>query len=114
MPEFYTLLINPIPNVITSVNKDLNGGYGTKDEIGKNLLSKLLKLGKKRNIKIPVLCMGYIASILKSKNIKTEYFENFKKVINFIKKNKVNCCIIYGSIVCCELENKLIKNKRIK
>lgn len=119
MPEYYTLLINPLPNVITSVNKDLNGGYGTKDEIGKNLLSKLLGYGKKRNIKIPVLCMGYIASILKSKNIKTEYFENCKKVINFINKHNVNFCIIYGSIVCCELENKLIKkikelNKKIK
>ena len=118
MSKYHTLLINPIPDVITSVNKDLNGGYGTRDEIGKNILSKLIGYGKKRNIKIPVLCMGYITSILKSKKIKNDYLENCKKVISFIKKNKVNCCIIYGSIVCYELETKLIKqikdlNKKI-
>ena len=87
MATKYTLLINPIPNLITSVNKDLNGGYGTIDEIGSNLLSKTIGYAKKRNIKIPVLCMGYIAAILKSKNIENNYFENCKKAISFIKKN---------------------------
>ena len=108
MRHKHTLLINPIPNKLTSTNKDLNGGYGTSDQIGKNLLSLALGYAKKINIKIPVLCMGYISSILNDKEIKNSYFENCENVISFLKSNEVSCCILYGSIVCCELENKLI------
>jgi len=113
------LLINPIPKSFTSINKDLNGGYGTRDEIGKNILSKVISYAKKRNIKIPVLCMGYISAILNSKKIKNYYFENCENVISFLKNNKANCCVLYGSIVCCDLENKIINeikkiNKKIK
>ena len=103
-----TLLINPLPNTLTSTNKDLNGGYGTSDQIGSNLFSRILGYAKKRNIKIPVLCLGYISSILNQKEIKNNYFENCDEVISFLQNNKVNCCILYGSIVCCELENDVI------
>ena len=85
-----TLLINPIPNIFTSTNKDLNGGYRTSDKIGKNLLSLALGYAKKRNIKIPVLCMGYISSILNDKEIKNSYFENCENVISFLKSNEVS------------------------
>ncbi len=108
MRNKHALLINALPNTPTSTNKDLNGGYGTSDHIGKNLLSRAIGYAKKRNIKIPILCMGYISSILNEKKIKNSYFENCKNAISFLQKNDVNCCIIYGSIVCCELENKLI------
>tara|TARA_S200000501_G_C20599844_1_gene645395 strand:- start:303 stop:491 length:189 start_codon:yes stop_codon:yes gene_type:complete len=46
------LISNPIPNTSTSCNKDLNGGYGTWDKIGNNLLSKFIARLKKKNIKL--------------------------------------------------------------
>ena len=51
------LISNPIPNTSTSCNKDLNGGYGTWDKIGNNLISQFIARAKKKNIKIPVLCL---------------------------------------------------------
>ena len=104
------LISNPIPNTSTSCNKDLNGGYGTWDKIGNNLLSKFIARLKKKNIKIPVICLGYISSILESKGINTIYTESILNSKQIIKKEKIECVVIYGSIVCCEFENKLIKN----
>ena len=42
------LIANPIPNKATSCNKDLNGGYGTLDEIGESISSRLLSFAKKK------------------------------------------------------------------
>ena len=70
------LICNPLPNTSTSCNKDLNGGYGTWDKIGKNLVSKFIARLKKNNIKIPVLCLGYIRALLEEKGIKCTYTEN--------------------------------------
>ena len=36
------LISNPIPNSSTSCNKDLNGGYGTWDKIGNNIISRFI------------------------------------------------------------------------
>ena len=70
------LISNPIPKSETSCNKDLNGGYGTQDKIGKNIISKFIARAKKNNIKIPVLCLGYIRAILDKKNIDSIYSES--------------------------------------
>ena len=104
------LISNPIPNTFSSCNKDLNGGYGTWDKIGNNLISKFIARLKKKNIKIPVICLGYISSILESKGINTIYTESLSNTKQIIQKEKIECVVIYGSIVCCEFENKLIKD----
>ena len=49
------LISNPIPNTSTSCNKDLNGGYGTWDKIGNNLISNFIARLKKKNIKVIVV-----------------------------------------------------------
>ena len=103
------LISNPLPDSSTSCNKDLNGGYGTWDKIGDNLISKLIARAKKSNIKLPVLCLGYIQQIIESKNIQCFYSENYKESINIIKNEGIEGVVIYGSIVTCDLENKLIK-----
>ena len=103
------LISNPIPNSSTSCNKDLNGGYGTWDKIGNNIISKFISRAKKKNIKIPVLCLGYINSILESKGINSIYTESLINSKQIIQNEQIECVIIYGSIVCCDFENKLIK-----
>ena len=102
------LIANPIPNKATSCNKDLNGGYGTLDEIGESISSRLLSFAKKKSVKLPVLTLSYLISILKSNGRNINYSESFSECIEFFNKKEFEACIIYGSIVACELENKLI------
>ena len=61
------LIANPLPTNATSCNKDLNSGYGTIDNIGSSVISRILGKVKKKNIKLPVLALGYVAAILKTK-----------------------------------------------
>ncbi len=103
------LICNPLPNTSTSCNKDLNGGYGTWDKIGNNLISKFIARSKKNNIKIPVLCLGYIRAILKEKGINCSYSEKIIDTNKIIQKGDIEAVVIYGSIVCCDLENQLIR-----
>lgn len=102
------LIANPIPDSSTSCNKDLNGGYGTWDKIGNNIISKFISKAKKNNIKLPVLCLGYIRAILEEKGIDCIYSESLIDSKKLIKTNKIEGVVIYGSIVCCDYENKLI------
>ncbi len=106
------LICNPLPNTLTSCNKDLNGGYGTWDKIGNSLISKFIARSKKNNIKIPVLCLGYISAILEEKGINCIYSENIIDSKIKIQEKEIEGVVIYGSIVCCELENKLISQIR--
>ena len=75
------LIANPIPNSLASCNKDLNGGYGTWDVIGKSIFSKFLAYSKKE-YKNSILCLAYIASILEAKSLKTFYSEDINYCIN--------------------------------
>ena len=103
------LISNPLPDSSTSCNKDLNGGYGTWDKIGENLISKLIARAKKSNIKLPVLCLGYIQKIIESNDIQCFYTESYDESIKIIENKEIEGVVIYGSIVACDLENKLIK-----
>ena len=103
------LISNPLPNGSTSCNKDLNGGYGTWDKIGENLISKLIGRAKKNNIKLPVLCLSYIHNIIESNDIECLYTECYEESIKNILNKEIECVVIYGSIVACDLENKLIR-----
>ena len=103
------LISNPLPVSNTSCNKDLNGGYGTWDRIGDNFISKLIAKAKKSNIKLPVLSLGYIQKIIESNGIQCFYTESYDESLKIIENKKIEGVVIYGSIVACELENKLIK-----
>ena len=102
------LISNPLPDSSTSCNKDLNGGYGTWDRIGDNLISKLIARAKKSNIKLPVLCLGYIQKIIESNDIKCFYTESYDESIKIITNKEIEGVVIYGSIVACDFEKKLI------
>tara|TARA_Y100001968_G_scaffold330638_1_gene383050 strand:+ start:6461 stop:7828 length:1368 start_codon:yes stop_codon:yes gene_type:complete len=103
------LIANPIPHKSTSCNKDLNGGYGTCDEIGDSLSSKILAKIKKRSIKLPVLSLAYISSSLKEKSHSVIYSESYEDCIHKLRSQKIDGCIIYSSIVATKYECKLIE-----
>ncbi len=108
------LICNPIPNSLASCNKDLNGGYGTWDVIGGNILSIIMGYMKKRSVKIPVMCLAYINEILSRKGIQTFYSEDYDEIIKIVENFEIEACIVYGSLVASNFEQKAIQEIKDK
>ena len=86
---------------LKSINKDLNGGYGTQDYFGGSLLSKLFEKLRARAVFLPHLTSVYIATILRNKGHNVDfYFDEYPK-------NYSDIYIIIGSIVDQKNENKI-------
>ncbi len=94
------------PKTMSAMNKDLNGGFGTKDHYGDSITSKILMWIKKRGVKLPVITMAYLQAIFKANGSNVNYYEEF------IPSNKPHpdLILIYGSIVDYENENEKAKN----
>ena len=103
------LIANPLPTNATSCNKDLNSGYGTIDNIGSSVISRILGKVKKKNIKLPVLALGYVAAILKTKGIEANYSERASEIKDLIINNQYEACVIYCSMVGEKIETEIIK-----
>jgi len=85
------------------MNKDLNGGFGTADNYGNSLTSKIIKLIKKRSIKLPIISFAFLQSILKEQGHNIEYFEGK------LPEKFLDLILIYGTIVDYKNENKVCK-----
>lgn len=57
-------------------NKDTNGGYGTVNEFGSSLTSRLLSAAKARGMNFPELAPAYAAAILRARGHSVTYGEN--------------------------------------
>src|SRR5215203_232229 len=79
----------------SAMNKDLNGGFGTKDHYGNSLTSKLLMWIKKRGVRLPVISLAHLQAILKDKGYKVKYYEGFLPA----RDDDPDLVLIYGSIV---------------
>ena len=82
-----------------SINKDLNGGYGTHDYFGDSILAKMFSILRGRSVNIPPLTCVYVYTILKNKGHSVEYF--YEK----IPQQSFDLFILYGSIVDYKKEN---------
>ena len=79
----------------SAMNKDLNGGFGTKDHYGSSLTSKLLMWIKKKGVRLPIISLAHLQAILKEKGNKVRYYEGF-----WPGKDEIpDLVLIYGSIV---------------
>lgn len=79
----------------SAVNKDLNGGFGTKDHYGKSLTSGLLMWVKKKGVKLPIISLAHLQAILKDKGHNVKYYEGSLPK----KKEELDLILVYGSIV---------------
>jgi len=61
----------------SAMNKDLNGGFGTKDHYGNSLTSKLLMWIKKKGVRLPVISFAHLQAILKDQGNTVKYYEGF-------------------------------------
>src|SRR3989344_3670781 len=85
------------------VNKDLNGGFGTADDYGNSITSRIIKAIKRKAVRFPVVGMAYLQAILKQQGHTVEYFEERLPDCHF------DVMLIYGSIVDCAHENRACK-----
>lgn len=79
----------------SAMNKDLNGGFGTKDHYGNSLTSKLLMWVKKKGVRLPVISLAHVQAILKDKGNSIKYYEGLLPE----KEAELDLILIYGSIV---------------
>lgn len=88
-----------------AMNKDLNGGFGTADDYGNSVASKLISLVKWRVVRIPILSMAFLQALLKEKGHTVKYYEREVPPSD----EKFNIILLYGSIVDCYHENEVAK-----
>lgn len=86
-----------------SINKDLNGGFGTADTYQNTFYEKIIGFIKKKSIKLPIISLAFLLSILKEKGFQAKYYEG--KFPN----DKPDIILIYGSIVDYKYENKVYR-----
>ncbi|MBX9782265.1 MAG: B12-binding domain-containing radical SAM protein [Chitinophagaceae bacterium] len=84
------------------MNKDLNGGFGTHDDYGNSLFSKILMRVKAKGIRLPVLSFAFLQGILKQKGFSVQYFENEIPLANV----HFDVILLYGTIVDFKNENE--------
>lgn len=85
----------------SAMNKDLNGGFGTRDHYGDSITSRLLMKIKKKGVKLPVISLAYLQAILKIKGNNIKYYEGSLPH----KDEEPDLILIYGSIVDYRNEN---------
>jgi len=84
-----------------SINKDLNGGYGTRDKFSNSIISKIFEKIRERAVFIPHLTSVYTASILKQKGYSVSYYYKTKPIRHY------DIFLLVGSMVDYKNENIL-------
>src|SRR5215216_2271453 len=92
----------------SAMNKDLNGGYGTKDRYGTSLTSRLLMWVKKKGVRLPIISLAYLQAILKNSGHSVKYYEGSLPQ----KDDQPDLILIYGSIV--DYVNENVQAKQLK
>jgi len=107
------LILDIYPNKPYRISKDNNGGYGSANRYGSNLISKAINWFVKKNVDWPPLSSVHVAGILRSKGHAVVYLRDFPSDLD-----NYHLFIIPSSITGCETEisviRKLIKlNKKV-
>jgi len=107
------LILDIYPKKPYRISKDNNGGYGSANRYGSNLISKAISWFVKHNVDWPPLSSVHIAGILKEKGHKVFYKRELPKFLN-----DYDLFIVPSSIVGCETEISVIRelnklNKKI-
>jgi radical SAM superfamily enzyme YgiQ (UPF0313 family) len=102
------LILDPYPNCNYRISKDTSGGYGTANDFGNSLVSKILKKKFKQNSNWPPLFSAYTFSVLKKNGHDVKYSQNIPSNMDGFK-----IIIIVSSIVSYETEiDKITKIKK--
>jgi anaerobic magnesium-protoporphyrin IX monomethyl ester cyclase len=103
------LILDPYRKADYRISKDTNGGYGTANNFGKDLIPRILKYLLKKNSDYPSLQVAYTYSVLNDSGHNVDYDKNLPKNLD-----NYDLFIIVSSIVCCETELEYIKFLKTK
>lgn len=109
------LILDIYPSNDWRLVKDTAGGYGTGNDFGNSIFSKLANKFVSKMISMPPMYAMYIFSIIKNKGFEIEYEKNLN---NLDKINEADYIIMPSSIISHESEIEVLqklskKNKKI-
>ena len=97
------LIVDSISTKKGIINKDVNGGLGTRTQIGNSFRAKFLEYIKKTNVILPLIEYGYVASILKTKGYKIDYHQesnqNLSLLMEKIRKENYSYILFHPALV---------------
>jgi len=107
------LILDIYPKKPYRISKDNNGGYGSSNRYGSNMVGKAINWFIKKNVDWPPLSSVHVLGILRSKGHEVSYKRELPDFLD-----KYDLFVIPSSIVCHESEINLIKklkslNKKI-
>ena len=86
-----------------ALNKDLNGGLGTADDLGDTFPMKLLVRLRRRFVRIPITEFAFLQAVLREQGHRVGYFEGS------LPEEEVDVILLYGSIVDFKHENEVCR-----
>ena len=86
-----------------ALNKDLNGGLGTADDLGESLPMRILVRLRRRFVHIPIVEFAFLQSVLRERGHQVTYFEAH------LPEKEIDLILIYGSIVDFKNENAICR-----
>ena len=100
------LILDVYPSNDWRMVKDTAGGYGTGNDFGNSLFSKIINAYVSKMICMPPMYAIYVYSILKNKGLNVDYSRNYKEKKIF---DDVDYVIMPSSIICHETEVRALK-----
>jgi len=102
------LILDVYPKTEYRISKDQNGGYGTANNYGRGIVSKLLKFMVKNSVDFPPLYAVYVCGQL----VKSGHEVTYSKELNL--NENYDLYILPTSIVCHETEIECLKQLKKK
>ena len=108
------LIVDSICSKGGVVNKDVNGGLGTRTQIGTSLRARALEWVKKSGVVLPLLEYGLVAAILKERGYAVHYLqvstsEQVIDVRNYIQTEDIAHLIFYPALVAYTNDFEIVK-----
>jgi len=69
------LIVDTVCSKSGIINKDVNGGLGTRTKIGSSFRAQILEHIKKQGVVLPLIELAYISAILKSRSYSVDYLQ---------------------------------------
>ena len=90
------------------LNKDLNGGLGTADDLGDSFALRVLKRIRRKWVRIPIVEIAFLQAVLQEQGHRVAYFEGS------LPDSEFDLVLLYGSLVDYRHENRVCRELKEK
>jgi radical SAM superfamily enzyme YgiQ (UPF0313 family) len=95
----------------SAINKDLNGGFGTRNDFGSTWTSRLVRFMSRRGLRLPIVSLACLNAVLRQAGHRVEFHEIPPESAAEVSQD-AEVVLIYGSIV--DYRNELSFFRRLK